>query len=90
MWFRKKELSSTEHRELTNLIESMQTRLDIMDTNVRSLRGLINRKVGHEKIEKESNEEVVLSAEDREFIQGLNPQERDQIMEKIKNAGGLE
>jgi len=89
MWWSRKSMSSTEYRALVNLIESMQTRLDIMDTNVKSLRGLVNRKVGTEKISKEDDGEMSLSAEDREFIQGLNPQEREMIMEKVKNAGGL-
>jgi len=89
MWWTKKPISSAEYRELTNLIESMQGRIDIMDTNIKSIRGLVNRKITPAMKEQEADGEVLLSAEDREFIQGLNPQERDMIMEKVKNAGGL-
>jgi len=89
MWWTKRNVSSTEYRELLNLIESMQGRIDIMDTNVKSVRGLVNRKITPAAREEESAE-VGLTAEDKEFIQGLNPQERDMIMEKVKNAGNLQ
>jgi len=88
MWFQKKQsnLTSEEYKILTNLMESMQTRIELMDTSIKSLRGTVNRKLEAETQAPE--QDYSLSEADKEFIQGLNPQERDQIMEKIKNAGG--
>jgi len=90
MWFQKKQsnLTSEEYKILTNLMESMQTRIELMDTSIKSLRGTVNRKLARETQEPE--QDYSLSEADKEFIQGLNPQERDQIMEKIKNAGDLQ
>jgi len=65
----------------------MQTRIELMDTSIKSLRGTVNRKLSRETEEPE--QDYSLTAEDKEFIQGLNPQERAEVMEKVKNAGGF-
>jgi len=69
-----------------NLLEAMQTRIDILDTNVRSVRGLVNKKVGAAPAAAAKQE---ITDAEMEFINGLNPQERDMVMERLKSDGGF-
>jgi hypothetical protein len=94
MFWRKK-INAVDVAEIHNVLGLMSQRIDATETSIRSLRGLINRKIEYQEMPKAKRvasqdplEE--LSPEERAFIDGLNPQEKAQVMEKIKNNPDFE